>query len=226
MLSQHGEDGIVEELFSRLNVSAGRFVEFGVGDGRECNSAKLVVEQGWSGMMIEAGAKDFAAAMKRYADYPTVAIRQYFVSAENIAKIFELEGVPTQFDLLSIDVDGNDYWIWKSLSLFRPKVVVIECNSLYAPPHKWVLPYDAAFRWNGDWHFGASLAALEALGRELGYALLGCDKSATNAFFVHNDLLDAVGFPRVSSERAYAAATRFAHFSRSKAGMPYANGYE
>ena len=111
--------------------------------------------------------------MQRYAAFPSVSIRRDFVSAANIADILLAEGTPPEIDLLSIDVDGNDYWIWRSLPAFRPKVVVIEVNPFFEPPLRWVLPYDAAFRWNGDWRFGASLAALEALGRELGYGPAG-----------------------------------------------------
>jgi hypothetical protein len=223
--SQHGEDGILEELTRRLGIVSGYFVEFGVGDGRECNCAKLVSDGAWGGLMIEAGERDHAAAERRYAAAPGVAVRQAFVSVANLEGLFVEAGVPVDFDVLSIDVDGNDYWLWRSLVAFRPKIVVIEFNAFFAPPERWVLPYDPAHRWNRDWRFGASLAALETLGAERGYALIGCDGSATNAFFVRNELLAAVDFPSVSSEEAYAAATKFRHFSRSKAGMPFANGY-
>jgi hypothetical protein len=223
--SQHGEDGILEELFRRLDVSQGYFVEFGIGDGKECNCAKLAREDGWSGLMLESDLRDHAAASRRFEDNSAVAVRQAFVSTENIEQIFLAAGVPRELDLLSIDIDGNDYWLWRSLALYRPKIVVIETNPFFEPPQKWVLPYDAAFCWKGDWRFGASLAALEALGRELGYALLGTDGSATNAFFVRDDLLEKVAFLRASSEDAYAKAQKFTHFSRSKAGMPFRNGY-
>jgi hypothetical protein len=92
-------------------------------------------------------------------------------------------------DLLSIDVDGNDYWIWRAIKSVTARVVVMEYNATYPPPVDFVRAYDPAARWGRDNYYGASLSALEKLGRKLGYALVGCSLSGVNAFFVREDLL-------------------------------------
>jgi hypothetical protein len=200
--SQNGEDGILAEIFRRIG-SGGRFVvEFGVSDGRECNAAALV-RAGWGGLMIEGDPAIFRALSATYAGIPGLRLVNAYVSAENIAALFGANGVPHTFDLLSIDIDGNDYWIWEALSAYRPRVVVIEYNAAHPPPERWVIAYDPEHRWAGGGYYGASLASLDALGTNLGYALLGTDEAGVNAFFMRDDLLAAARFPRRSAAAAY-----------------------
>lgn len=199
--SQNGEDGILRELFRRLGVDEGFFVEFGVGDGSECNGAALL-SRGWRGLMIEGDPRAFAALRARYANAPLDCVEAW-VTAENLAAILQEHGVPIEPDLLSIDVDGNDYWLWQSLAAFRPRIVAIEYNASRPPPERWVMAYAPDHRWRGDGYYGASLAALETLGTRLGYALLGTDRHGVNAFFVRDDLLACVRFSRRTARRAY-----------------------
>lgn len=114
--SQNGEDGVIARLFEVLGATNRFFVEFGTGpDGRERNT-RLLEEQGWQGLLMDRSAAE-----------RNPGIRREFISAENINELFAKYGVPEEFDLLSIDVDGNDYWIWKALrDVYRPRVVVIE----------------------------------------------------------------------------------------------------
>ena len=107
--------------------------------------------------------------------------------AENIESIFEEMKVPAEFDLLSIDIDGNDYWLWKAITRFKPRVVVIEYNSNYPPDVSWIMKYNPKHAWEGGSHFGASLLALEKLGASKGYSLVGCDFYGVNAFFVQRE---------------------------------------
>ena len=200
--SQNGEDGILVEIFSRLKVRRGFFVEFGVQDGAQCNAAHLALDRQWSGVMIE-GNDDYAPALKQRYEGTATRVVPAFVTAENIAGIFQEAGVPHDFDLLSIDIDGNDYWVWRALHAYRPKVVVIEYNAVHAPPERWVMRYDPAHVWDGSTYYGASLASLAALGDSKGYALLCTDIRGVNAFFVRRELAAALRFALPSLERAY-----------------------
>ena len=98
--------------------------------------------------------------------------------------------VPKRFDLLSIDIDGIDYWVWKAITAYEPRVVLIEYNAAVPPHESQTIPYDPHFMWSGATnYFGASVLALKKLGEQKGYALVGCDNSGTNAFFVHQSLV-------------------------------------
>jgi glycosyltransferase involved in cell wall biosynthesis len=203
--SQNGEDGIILELFARLRVNDPYFVEFGAEMGLECNTALLSRSYGWKGMLIEGGAESFEALRRNYTGFPGVRPVHAMIDRENIAGIFQANGVPHDLDLLSIDIDGNDYYVWEALAAYRARVVVIEFNPAYPPPHRWVMAYNPRHVWQGNDYYGASLSSLAALGKRLGYALLGIDKNAVNAFFVRRDLLDLVGFPERAPEDIYHA---------------------
>ena len=96
--------------------------------------------------------------------------------------------LPRELDLLSIDIDGNDYFVWEAITAIEPRVVVIEYNSKFPPPMRWTIRYDPAHEWDGSDQFGASLQSLADLGIRKGYRLVGCNITGTNAFFVRADL--------------------------------------
>lgn len=200
--SQNGEDGILAEIVRRLRIGAGFFVEFGVQDGSVCNTA-LLAAGGWAGVYIEADAADSERLARRYASSSRVKTCREFVTAENIAEIFSRAGVPREFDVLSIDIDGNDYWVWRALSTYRPRIVVIEYNAEHPPPERWVMKYDPAHRWDKTTYYGASLASLTALADGLGYALVGTEKTGVNAFFVRKDLVRDAGFRALDASEGY-----------------------
>ena len=181
--SQNGEDGIIAEIFRRMGQGQRAFVEIGASDGAENCTADLA-SRGWSGVWVEGDPDKVAAARRRTVDN-SVRVLEAFVDRTSILSVLEGAATPTEPDLLVIDVDGNDYWIWEAVaSRYRPRVVVIEYNSTVGPHLQWVMPYNANHRWdNTAWH-GAGLAALAQLGRRLGYALVGCDSHGVNAFFV------------------------------------------
>ena len=115
-------------------------------------------------------------------------IKREFITAENIQELFAKYQVPREFDLLSIDIDGNDYWVWKAVVDYRPRVVAIEYNAMVPPDQARTIAYEPSFIWKKTDYMGASLLALEKLGKEKGYTLVGCDSCGTNAFFVDSTL--------------------------------------
>ncbi len=193
--SQNGEDGILLELFARLRIADPFFVEFGTGDGTELNARLLAQTYGWKGILIEGNDGKYAQLEQTYRETPAVTTVRAIITAENIAALLAEYGAPREFDLLSVDIDGNDYYVWEALAEYRPRVAVIEFNGAYPPPQRWVMPYYPMNDWRGDDYYGASLSSMTELGKRLGYALVGVDNNMVNAFFVRRDLLEAAGFP-------------------------------
>lgn len=181
--SQCGEDGVLEHIFECIGTTGRRFVEFGAKDGLcVSNTANLRLHHGWTGLLMDAAAPEGDPLVTRA-----------FIKAENVDALFEEHGVAERFDLLSIDIDGNDYWVWKAIDRFTPRVVVIEYNIFFQLDDCRTMPYDADHIWDGrSCYLGASLAALRKLGEQKGYALVHTDAWAPNAFFVlRSELPDA-----------------------------------
>ena len=188
--SQSDEDGIIQEIFNRIGLTSRSFIEFGVETGIECNTVKLLIE-GWSGLWIEASAPYVAEIKNQFQPFfanGTLKLSEGMVTAENINALFEQAGITGEIDLLSIDIDYNDYWVWKAITTVNPRVVVIEYNATLRPPMSLVVPYDPMRLWDGTNYFGASLEALVRLGREREYRIVGCNYAGANAFFVRNDV--------------------------------------
>ncbi len=189
--SQNGEDGIIEEIFARIGTTNRVFVEIGVQDGLECNTTYLLIK-GWGGYWIEANAKDVAAIRRRFSqplEKRQLKLTEVRVTAENADSTLRDVGVPSEFDILSIDIDGNDYWVWKSIERFSPRVVAIEYNALFGSNVNWVMKYNPFHVWDGSSYFNASLRSLDKLGESKGYCLVGCNFHGVNAFFVRRDLV-------------------------------------
>ena len=187
VFSQYEEDGILAEIFKRIGNGDRTFVEIGTGNGTETNSTFLLM-QGWSGAWIEASQADMEYA-RRFSEYYPVKTVNSFVTRENVDGIVRAQ-VPSgqELSLLSIDVDYNDYWLWEAVTV-QPRAVIIEYNATIPPTVAATVAYDPNAAWQGSAYFGASLAALEALGRKKGYALVGCTLEGLNAFFVRDDLV-------------------------------------
>jgi hypothetical protein len=191
VFSQNGEDGIIAEIFRRIGTINRYFVDFGSSDGME-NNTVFLLKQGWSGLWLDGDPKRIKRASQHFAveiKAKRLTAGAAFITAENIEKLFSDNGVLNEPDLLSIDIDRNDYYVWKAITRYRPRVVVIEYNAIFSPGMKWVIDYDPNAWWDGTGIFGASLSALEAIGEEKGYSLVGCTISGVNAFFVRNDIL-------------------------------------
>ena len=172
VFSQNGEDGVIAEILRRIGTGGGGFVEFGIQDGTEGNTVFLAQVLGWSGLYLEADDASFAALERRYSANPRVRTLHAAVEPDTVEALFAQAGVPEEPDLVSIDVDGNDYWIWRALTAFRPRLVIVEYNGAFDPASRRVMPYTPGFRWDGTSAYGASLGALEDLAAEKGYRLV------------------------------------------------------
>ena len=190
--SQGGEDGVLRRLFEKIGVRHRAFVEFGAWDGLHLsNTANLRLHHGWSGLLMEGSDR---------ADGQLV--RRERVTAENVEALFEAYGVPLDFDLLSIDIDGNDYWVWKAIERYAPRVVLVEYNVFFLPDTAKTIAYDPEHGWDkqhyGLYH-GASLAAFDKLARSKGYRLVYTEPYFPNAIFVHERELPAdTGLPTLA----------------------------
>jgi len=210
--SQNDEDGILQEIFRRIGATGRRFVEFGVQSGFECNTAKLLVE-GWQGLWIEASAASAARIREHFVDFlgsGKLTLAENMVTAENIDVLLSGAGFTGEIDLLSIDIDFNDYWVWKAIGAARPRVVVIEYNAALRPPLSLVVPYSPDRVWGSGNYFGASLEALVRLGRAKGYRIVGCGFAGVNAFFVRDDLCADLFLEPATAQEHYEPARYFA----------------
>lgn len=206
--SQNDEDGIIEEIFNRIGETNKTFVEFGVQNGLESNGHYLL-HKGWSGLWIEGNETYVNEIGARF--YPVLKDNRLkcvnaFITKDNINFHIAGSGMVGEIDLLSIDIDGNDYYVWEAVNVIRPRVVVIEYNAKFPPNHDWKMAYCENFVWDGsDWH-GASLKALELLGRRLGYQLVGTNLSGVNAFFVRQELAGNLFISPATAEELYNPA--------------------
>lgn len=193
--SQWGEDGILRYLTTHVAIPSRTFVEFGVETFVEANCRWLLTQHNWSGLVID-GSESNVAAIKRdpiYWRHNLKAVKS-FVTAENINELIRENGLTGELGILSVDVDGVDYWIWKAVDCVTPALVVAEYNGLFGPDRAVTVPYDPAFDRSKAHHscsyYGASLAGLTALAKEKGYALVASNSAGNNAFFVRSDLLN------------------------------------
>lgn len=205
--SQNDEDGVIDEIFRRIGVVSRSFVEFGVTDGRECNTLKRLLE-GWRGLWIEAGAEFCASIRRIFPDQlasGSLELQESMVTAENIDAIIGASrvGREGEVDLLSIDIDGNDYYVFGAIRSVRARVVVIEYNAKFPPPMDLVIRYDPQHTWDGSDYMGASLQALTNLANRIGYQLVATNVTGANAFFVRSDLTGERFFSPATAEALY-----------------------
>jgi len=194
--SQAGEDGVIEEVFRRLGIETGWFLECGAGNGRHLSNTRRLAERQWDGFWIEAD-KELCVQAMASAEHVglSVMVIERAVEAGTLDRILDPYILCPGIDLLSLDIDGNDYWVWKSLKR-QPKLVVIEYNAGFPPETRKTIKYDPEFRFgNTDYH-GATAGALYDLGKAKGYKLIAT--VGVNLFFLRNDLAD--GFDEVRLE--------------------------
>ena len=188
--SQNWEDGMIHALFGVIGTTNRYYIEFGVENGTECNSRQLQ-RKGWHGLLMDGGSNT-----------PESGIKKEFITAENIESLFKKHAVPKELDLLSIDIDGNDYWVWKAIENYAPRVVIIEYNACIPYEPAVTIPYKTDFIWDKTDYYGASLSALVQLGKEKGYTLVATDGRGVNAFFVQEQLLSG-NFAPLPIEKLY-----------------------
>lgn len=195
--SENTEDGVLLYIFSIIGSTNKKCVEIGCGYGRECNTANLLIHHNWTGLLIDAGEKQTAHAknffnsfIKREA-YRPVVVRAH-ITKSNVNKIIKKNGFAGEVDLLSIDIDGVDYWIWKEIEVCNPRVIVAEIQCIWYSETAVTVPYDDHFEpgfMDGyGIYSGASLAAFDKLAKQKGYRFIGVERSGYNAFFLRNDI--------------------------------------
>jgi hypothetical protein len=228
VFSQWGEDGIVEWLASHIPMANTRFVEFGVESFREANCRFLLQNRGWRGLVMD-GSEDHMRALKAHSmhwKYDLTAVNA-FITAENIDALLRENGFAGELGILSIDIDGNDYWVWKSVTAVDPAIVICECNPILGDTTPVVVPYDPSFTrfaaHRSGLYFGASIAALRLLAEQRGYEFLGTNLNGINAFFVRKDLASHVR-PLLKHIRAYPALHRDSRDAQGR--LSYARGIE
>ena len=215
--SQNGEDGMIAYLVDRIGVASGEVVEFGIGDGSECCSANLVLTFGWSALLLEARRSDAAAAASFFETRAPgrVTVQNTFVEPDTIDGLLAGRVAP-EFDVLSVDIDGNDYWVLDALEAVRPRVVVVEYNASFGPDRSVTIPYTRGFdRYRAHpsgYYHGASITALARLGERKGYILAGGDSRGVNAFLVDARLAEGRIDP-VAPADAFAPLFERAHDS-------------
>ncbi len=195
--SQNGEDGILLYIFSLIGMGTRRCVEICAGNGIECNTANLIINHGWNGLMFDGNESLLERGRAFYANlgdtfcYPPKIVNKW-ISAENINQIIQENGYEGAIDLLSLDVDGVDYWLWEALEVVRPRVVVAEIQCIWGAKRAVTVPYSPHFKTEYIDGFGiysgASLPAFVKLARRKGYRLVGVQRLGFNAFFVENGI--------------------------------------
>ena len=200
--SQNEEDGLLLALFKRIGTTDRRCVEIGCGLNGG-NSGFLVGECGWSGLMVDADRHKIETIKIRYAGHAVIA-NKHRVTRENVNTIVEMHGFAGPLDFLSLDIDGNDYWVWEALTACSPRVVALEFNWLFGPERSVSIPYDPEFRLDRvatRAYRGASLSALTHLAQRKGYRLVASER--VNAFYMRNDV--APDIPAIPVSRGYRA---------------------
>lgn len=209
VFSQWGDDGIIQYLINHIDLPIKKFVEFGVADYTESNTRFLLLNNNWSGVVMDCSIDNvnFIKQDEIYWKYDLTAIHT-FATAENINATLSIAGLTGEVGLLHIDVDGNDYWIWKAIDCISPIIAIIEYNSLFGPDRAITIPYDPEFdrikAHHSGLYAGASLSALCDLANEKGYSFIGSNSAGNNAYFVRND---RIGMLRpLSIEEGYVAS--------------------
>jgi hypothetical protein len=208
--SQTDEDGIIWFLLAVIGNPLRTCVEVCAGDGRECNSANLILNHRWHGLLVDGDSakvergRQFYSTSRATAVYPP-RYAQAWVTRNTINNLIASHGFTGEVDLLTIDVDGVDYWLWEALEVITPRIVVVEFNDILGPDRAWTVPYADDFRadrypmTDGMPNFaGASLSAFVKLARRKGYRLVGANRYGFNAFFVRNGFADSL-LPQVST---------------------------
>jgi hypothetical protein len=200
--SQFEEDGILLFLFAVIGTTNRTCVEICAGTGIECMTANLILNHGWWGHLfdgdknnVDAGRQFFEKSLDTFI-YPPKFLHAW-ITAENVNQVIRSSGAAGEIDLLSLDIDGMDYWVWRAIDCISPRVVVCETHGIIGPDDALTVPYDPNFKLTTPDYCGASLAAMTALAGEKGYRLVGTHRYGFNAFFVRNGIADDL-LPTVS----------------------------
>jgi hypothetical protein len=194
VFSQWGDDGIIQYLINYLDIVNKIFIEFGVEDYLESNTRFLLINNNWSGLVMDGSETNVSKIKKDeiYWKHDLIA-KSAFITAENINQLIDEEGIKGSIGLLHIDIDGNDYWIWKVLKVVDPIIMIVEYNSVFGYERAITIPYKSDFVRTSA-HFsnlyaGSSILSLCDLAEDKGYAFIGCNSAGNNAYFIKNEFL-------------------------------------
>ena len=191
VFSQWGDDGIIQYLINKIDIPYRTFIEFGVENYIESNTRFLLINNNWTGYVIDGSSENIQfikndAVSWGYELYSRAA----FITKENINDLIKEVNFEKEVGILSIDIDGNDYWVWQAIDI-NPVIVIIEYNSVFGKNTHWTIPYDPTFMRGQNpaskLFYGASLNALISLSEQKGYTFIGCNSKGNNAYFVRND---------------------------------------
>ncbi len=188
--SQNGEDGIIQEIFSRIGTERGTFLEIGAGDGNE-NNTRLLLELGWQGTWIEGNKSACESAREkfsRFTDSGSLKIINAEVSPANINQLLKKESVPTEVDLFSLDIDMHTHHVWNEINYLEVACSIIEYNGFFPKEALWTTEYQKGQVWDGSIYMGASLKAIDKIALRKKMKLIGCDSTGTNAFFANEQI--------------------------------------
>jgi hypothetical protein len=209
VFSQWGEDGIIQFLLQHVSIERPLFVEFGVENYTESNTRFLLTNNQWSGIVID-GSDENIEYIKRDPIYwaSNLEAVSAFITKDNINDLIEKNGISGDIGILSVDIDGNDYWVWQAINCVSPRIIICEYNSHFGPEAEVTTPYDPSFVRDkahfSKIYYGASISALNSLAESKGYSLVASNSVGNNIFFVRNDLIDSL--PVLSPIQAYCRA--------------------
>jgi hypothetical protein len=192
--SQWGEDGIIDWLIERAKIppASHTFIEFGVENYRESNTRFLLQNRNWRGFIMDGGSSMVSTTIADglYSKY-SLAAKQAFITRENVNDLLAGSGLGREIGLLSVDVDGNDYWIWEAIEVVNPAICVCEYNAVFGDVHPISIPYDPKFYLTSGHYshlyWGASIVAMRSLAAKKGYRFVGTTLAGNDAFFVRED---------------------------------------
>jgi hypothetical protein len=226
VFSQFGDDGIIQWLIHRLSGLNETFVEFGVGAYQEANTRFLLLNDNWRGLVMDSSSRNIDAIKSDEISWRhDLQSKCAFATAENIDQLLLDHGFEGDIGLLHIDIDGNDYWVWRGLTAVRPAIAIIEYNSVFGAERAITIPYDPKFS-RGEstgnmYYFGASLPALCDLARSKGYDFVGSNSVGNNAYFVRSELQH--GLKPLTTADGYVIS-KFADSRDSKGRLNYIRG--
>ena len=192
IFSQWGDDGIIQYLINKIEIPNKTFIEFGVESYKESNTRFLLINNNWSGYIIDGSQANIDFIKRDVISWACeLHAETSFITAENINELLGRPNFGKEIGLLSIDIDGNDYWVWKAIDTISPVIVIVEYNSVFGVNHAWTVPYDPGFvkyeKHSSIIYYGASLKALCLLAAEKGYVFVGCNSRGNNAYFIRSD---------------------------------------
>lgn len=192
VFSQWGDDGIIQYLINKIDIPNKTFIEFGVENYKESNTRFLLINNNWTGYVIDGSEQNIEYVKNDIVSWACELYAEAaFIDSENINDLLKKPGFDPEVGILSIDIDGNDYWVWKAINCIRPVITIVEYNSLFGKNKAWTVPYHPKFNRHDKsiLYYGASLKAFATLADEKGYAFVGCNSKGNNAYFVRKDKL-------------------------------------